>query len=560
MNLFKNNRIDSGYQKLVENPALEEHLGYRSFCALARKPGRLLVVDYATGRRELTSGKLLGAAMVLADRWKERISHKRVGVVFPAGLGSILVNLSLVLADKIPVNLNFTAGRAASESSIQKADMGTIISAKPVMEKFPDFPWPADTIDLAEERKTISKLSVLKWLVLFYIVPAKFLVRFSGIPEKGGNTEAALLFSSGSTGEPKGVPLTHRNIIANCLQIEAVELLDSNEVLLGNLPTFHSFGFTVTLWYPLLVGMKVVTLPSPLETKNNAKAIAAEKVTVMMGTPTFYRPYFQRAEAAQLNSLKYVVAGAEKTPPGFPERWETQFGSRFLEGYGLTEASPVVSANLPDTAASHLGETLQRDGSVGKMLPGMQAFIANPDTLEPQDPTVRGMLLLRGPNIFNGYMDDPEATAETFVKDWFITGDLGRFDDDGFLYIEGRLRRFSKIGGEMVPHGNVEQSILKAFDMEESEFPTLAVTGIPSKEKGEVLVLLTTFEIDPIDLRKRLLRQGIPNLWIPRILHRVEQVPYLPSGKLDLQGISQVAREATASPAFSTTEGGRSPC
>jgi acyl-[acyl-carrier-protein]-phospholipid O-acyltransferase / long-chain-fatty-acid--[acyl-carrier-protein] ligase len=267
----------------------------------------------------------------------------------------------------------------------------------------------------------------------------------------------------------------------------------------------------------------------------------------MIGTPTFFRPYFRRTDPKQISSLRAVVGGAEKTPAGFHERWEKRFGSRYLEGYGLTETTPVVSVNLPGLdIQGHKIEERYRLGSVGPLFEGMAAQILDEITLEPQPITKRGILALKGVNVFNGYLDEPEVNARVLKDGWFISGDLARFDEDGYLYIEGRVSRFSKIAGEMVPHGTVEQQIMKAFHVEDSEEPMVAVTGVTDASKGESLVLLSAMDISNQMLRERLTEEGMPNLWIPKKIKKVEKIPALASGKLDLREIKRIATEKEA--------------
>ncbi len=538
------NVIDFGYREFQEREELKGHLGNACFRSLARHPGRVIMVDRSTGRKELSAGKILAVSLALSRKWKKTIPGKRVGIVFPPGIGGTLTNLALVLCGKIPTNLNFTMGPATIEASMKQAGIETVLTTEAVKKKLPNFPWAEDTRDLLLELASLSKAEILGLLAAVWICPSGWLVRLFNIPQKGDNEEAGLLFSSGSTGEPKGVALSHRNIIGNCRQIDATHLLPRTETILGCLPIFHSFGFNTALWLPLLSGVKVVTLPSPLEAKRIAKTIAEEKATVLFGTPTFYRPYFKRIDAAQLRSLKFVVGGAEKTPAGFGGKWEDQFGSRYLEGYGLTETSPVVSINLPGRSrvkGPYEGRVGNRTGSVGRLMPGIAARIVDPQSGQQLPVTEIGILHVKGPNVFSGYLNDPERSAKVFQDGWFVTGDLARFDEEGFLFIEGRITRFSKIGGEMVPHGTIENHIVTAFDLEESERPMVAVTGIADPAKGETLVLLSAIEISSAVLRERLKWAGLPNLWIPRIIKEVEEIPCLATGKLDLKGVERLA-------------------
>ena len=448
--------LDKGYDEFNRLPELDSHLAALAVKCLAGSPFKKHVVDLTQDRRELKRGMVLAVALAMANRWKDTIPDKRVGVVFPAGLGGLFTNLALSLIDKVPVNLNFSAGRNSVEKALEIGKVSTVISAKPIKDKFPDFPWPDNTIDLVRERARLRKKDILQHLFLVSLLPSRSVIRKFNVPTRGGEKEAVLLFSSGSTGMPKGIALTHRNIIANCIQINRCHLLNHEQNLLACLPTFHSFGFTATMWYPMLHGVRTVTLPSPLETRRIAEAVEKEKITVILGTPTFLRPYFKRATPQQLSSLRYVVGGAEKTPPGFDAKWEKHFGSTYLEGYGLTETSPVVSVNLP---AYRNIPSQKKVGSVGRLMEGMRARVVDPASGKVLGLNKQGILDVQGANVFTGYLDDKAATELAFCDGWFRTGDLARIDADGYIFIEGRISRFSKLGGEMVPHGKLEQVI-----------------------------------------------------------------------------------------------------
>jgi len=543
--------LDINEQAFQTQPELKSHLALQSFIALARQPGRVLIVDRTLQRREMKSGFLLAASWLLSKRVKIWTQKRRVGIIFPPGLGGYIANLAVVLAGKVPVNLNFTLGHTSAEACMRKADIDCILSTERVQMKMPAFPWPeTGVVDIVEELKSLPRVKAVGMLAAIYLLPAKFLAKCLKVPSVGDKHEAALLFTSGSSGEPKGVVLSHRNILGNCAQIDASGLLPTDEKLIANLPIFHSFGFTVALWYPLLRGCGVVTLPSPLEVKKTAEAIEQESASILLGTPTFFKPYLKRVKPEQLKSLKYVIAGAEKTPDGFADLWEQTFGSTYLEGYGLTETAPVVSVNLPHAprGGTYPGESNEgnRRGSVGRLMPGHCAKLLHPETREELSVEETGLLILKGPNIFCGYLDDSERTSAVKQDEWFITGDLARFDADGFLYIEGRLSRFSKIGGEMVPHGTIEQALFEAYDLLESEFPMLAVAGRPDESKGEALVLIAAEElaIDLNDVRQRLTEAGLPNLWIPKELKQIDLIPTLVTGKLDLKAIQQLALES----------------
>jgi acyl-[acyl-carrier-protein]-phospholipid O-acyltransferase/long-chain-fatty-acid--[acyl-carrier-protein] ligase len=541
--------IDFGEAAFRTGPELAGHLGEALVHALKRQTGREVVVDRTSGRLSMDGAKLLAVSLALAAKLRRAVPEPRVGIVLPPGLGGVIANLAVVFSGKTPVNLNFTIGKTALEASIRKAGVRTTLSAdlfrKKLAERLPDLPWSEQVWDLREEIKSLSGVRLAFGWLAAKLLPAGWLVRWARVPRAGGDTEAALLFTSGSSGEPKGVVLTHRNILGNCAQIDASGILPEKETLLANLPIFHSFGFTITLWFALLRGVRLVTLPSPLETQRSAEAIEEERVTAMVGTPTFFRPFLKRVQPEQLASLKYAIAGAEKTPAEFRQAWEARFGANYFEGYGLTETSPVVAVNLRSHTAGASGATVpgKREGSVGRLFPGMAARVVDADTDVDLGFNEAGVLWLRGVNVFPGYLDQPEATAAALRDGWFVTGDLARLDEEGFIRIEGRLSRFSKIGGEMVPHGTVEAAIMTAYNWQAQDRPVIAVAARPDAAKGEALVLLTTTEIAADELRDKLGAAGLSNLWIPRVIKRVEAIPVLASGKLDLRKLKELAAE-----------------
>ena len=270
------------------------------------------------------------------------------------------------------------------------------------------------------------------------------------------------------------------------------------------------------------------------------------KLTLLLATPTFLRGYLRKAEPDQLRSLRLVITGAEKLPLDLAKAFEERFEQSVFEGYGLTETAPVVSVNLPEPQPTKPDEQVQpssRLGSVGKMAPGIAAEIREPETDRKLSLHETGMLWLRGPNIFEGYLNDPERTADVLRDGWFKTGDIGRFDEDGFLYIEGRLSRFSKIGGEMVPHEVIEQKIIDLLELSGKDERIIAIVGVTDEAKGEAVVLLSAIDVDLAQLRDKLRDAGVPNLWIPKRIQSVESIPVLASGKLDLKKCQELANE-----------------
>jgi acyl-[acyl-carrier-protein]-phospholipid O-acyltransferase/long-chain-fatty-acid--[acyl-carrier-protein] ligase len=525
-------------------PSLNRHLAEACVRGLKRAITRTHVID-GLDQSKLSRAKVLGAAAALSRYLRTRFPDERIAIVLPAGKGAVIANLAVTLAGKVPVDLNFTSGRAAIESSCRRANLRVAISATQFMTRLNDFPWPENVLKLDELMPQI-KTQIFLWLTMSILFPARLLVRFLQIPKEGGHAEAILLFTSGSSGEPKGVVLSHRNILGNVAQFNVLLDAGKDDAILASLPFFHSFGSTVTLWYPFVEGVRIVTYPNPLEAAKNAALIERYKLTLLLATPTFLRAYLRKAEPHQLRSLRLVITGAEKLPLDLAKSFEERFAQRVLEGYGLTETAPVVSVNLPEPKPTEPGEEVQpssRLGSVGKMAPGIAAEIREPESDRKLSLHETGMLWLRGPNIFEGYLHDPERTAEVLRDGWFKTGDIGRFDEDGFLYIEGRLSRFSKIGGEMVPHEALEQKIIAALGLDDQSERVIAIVGVTDEAKGEAVVLLSAADIDLAKLRAKLNETGVPNLWIPKKVCRVESIPVLASGKLDLGKCKDVAQQ-----------------
>ncbi len=540
---FTENLLIAAEKAFSNRPILQSHLAYEILKGLKKNGTSSKFID-GLDDSELRFDKLLAAAIVLSKVIKKETSKKRVGIILPPGKGGALANVAVLLAGKIPVNLNFTAGDKAVESSIRQAGLDKFITADRFVTKLTSFNWPPNRDLIFLDRVLPGlKAKIVLWLGLSKIFSPSMLASILGVPKKGGAEEAVLLFTSGSSGEPKGVILSHRNMLANVNQFGSRVDLKSTDKVLGCLPLFHSFGCTVTMWYPMIEGVSVVTYPSPLETAKLAELIEQYQVSLLLATPTFLRGYLRRAKKEQLKSVKLVVTGAEKLPKKVAESFEARFGKPVLEGYGLTETSPVTNFNLPDVDGDERHPTIpnHRFGSVGLFIPGIAVRIKNPDTQEPLPVHSSGMIWLKGANIFEGYLGQPDKTAEVIQNGWFMTGDIGRVDEDGFLYIEGRLSRFSKIAGEMVPHETVEDLITKVLGSADDE-RKIAIIGVPDEAKGEALILLSADpEIDLHELRVKLTEEGIPALWIPKKIIDVEAIPILASGKLDIKACEVLA-------------------
>ncbi len=547
---FQENMLVASETAYSNRPIFKSHLAYAMLRGLKKHSSSGQIIDGFDGS-ELRHDKLLAVAIVLSKHIAAETKKKRVGIILPPGKAGLIANLAVLFAGKTPVNLNFTAGDQAVQSSIKQAGMDRFITVDPFVRKMSRFAWPPNKqLILVERVLPKLKLKIALWLGISKIFSPSMLASMLKIPKKGGHKEAVLLFTSGSSGEPKGVVLSHRNVLANVNQFGSRIDLKSDDRILGCLPLFHSFGCTVTMMYPMIEGITVVTYPSPLDTPKLAELIEKYKISVLLATPTFLRGFLRKAKPEQMDPLRMIITGAEKLPNKLGEAFEKKFEKKVYEGYGLTETSPVSNVNMPDPEEDDQDNDKpmipnHRPGSVGHLIPGMALKITDPDTDEPMPLNQAGMIWLRGSNIFEGYLGNEEKTNEVIQGGWFKTGDIGRMDSEGFLYIEGRLSRFSKIGGEMVPHETLEAAINTALGLDSESERKIAVVGVPDEAKGEALVLIhANGSLDKTDLRYKLLDQGIPALWIPKAVIDVEEIPHLASGKLDIKGCEDLAKGA----------------
>ncbi len=491
-------------------------------------------------------GGVLMSSIFLARRLrKEWAGQEMVGILLPPSVPAALVNYAAMLAGKIPVNLNYTLPNEALASCAAQCKIETVVTTKLLLDKIP-LTVPGRTI-LIEEAAAAPRLGEKLMALLLWILPGASLERsLSGGTTKSLDDVATIIFSSGSTGEPKGVMLTHYNIASNIEQVGQTFMLDHGDSLLGVLPFFHSFGFTVTLWLPAALGIAAVYHPSPLDLNAVSELVRDYRITFLLATPTFLQAYLRRCSPEDFGSLQYVVVGAEKLPERLAVAFEDRFGIRPLEGYGATECAPVVAVNTRDFRAPGFRQVGAKRGHIGHPLPGISVRIVDPDTFEPVAVGLAGLMLVRGPNVMKGYLDKPEKTAEVLRDGWYVTGDIAAEDEDGFLAITDRMSRFSKIGGEMVPHIKVEEKLQELADAAHPEETDqrFVVTGVPDVKKGERLVVLHTLPPEELAaVLEKLPQAGLPNLWTPRAnqFFYVEELPHLGTGKLDLRRIREIA-------------------
>ena len=526
-----------GADVAMESRSTDDSLGRRFIRTAKQRWSTFAMADAMT--KPMTFGRLLVASLLLSRWMRRRLTNEtNVGVLLPGSVAGALANIALSLAGKVPVNLNCTAGRESMAVAIQKCEIRTVLSSRRFLSKVGIEPLDG-TIYLEDVMAEFTRADKMRTFVTTWLLPTWVLNRLY-VDRIEHDALATIIFSSGSTGAPKGVMLAHRNILANVDAIEQIYELKSCDVMVGVLPLFHSFGFTGTIWLPAIIGFGVVYHANPMDAKAIGELAAQYHATVIISTPTFCASYVRKCEPQQFKHLRYAIVGAERLRESTAAAFKSKFGADLLEGYGCTEMAPVVAVNVPDVEDGHERQRGTRSGSVGHPLPGVAAMVVDAVTGEGPLFGREGLLLVKGPNRMLGYLDDAEKTAEVTRDGWYVTGDIATIDDAGFVRITDRLSRFSKIAGEMVPHGRVEEQIQALI----SEHCSAVVTGIPDEAKGERLVAFYTDpDVTPQQLWERLCQSDLPRLWLPKRhdLELVERIPTLGTGKVDLRAVGQRA-------------------
>lgn len=476
-------------------------------------------------RKPLTYTGLIRAAFVLGRKIAAMTEPgERVGVLLPSSMGVVVTYYGLHAHGRVPVMINFTAGERNIKAALHAAGVKKLLTAKRFIQQakleelIEEIETAAEIVWLDDVRKTIGLQDKLYGLMAG-MMPKRF--RVPTQPSSPG----VVLFTSGSFGAPKGVVLSQWNLVANCRQVAQHIALDPDWVMFNPLPTFHCFGLTGGVLLPLLQGMKAFQYPSPLHAKQITELLPQVKASILFATDTFLNQYARVAGPDDFATLKFVVAGAERVRDETHHLFNTRFhGLKLLEGYGATEAAPVVAVNHPDR---------NRPGTVGQILPGMEWRL---DPVPGIDEG--GRLYLRGPNVMRGYLSADDPTVIEPLKDgWHDTGDIVSIDDEGYAAILGRVKRFAKIGGEMVSLTAVE-GLASAVWPEARH----AVVAIPDSRKGEKLVLVTDRkDADVSRLAEWAREHGAPELAVPKKILRVGEVPVLGTGKTDYVAIQQMA-------------------
>ena len=520
---------------------------------MKRVRGAMAIADTLNG--PLSGYRLLTGVILISRLIRRLCREERVGLLLPTTNGGAIANLAAMLCGKVVVNLNYTASEASVQAAIAKASLRTVFTSTRFLDRLEKrgidgLALLAGTTvhrleDFAGKIPGHQRLLTLLQVVLLPATLLKLLYLTRVSPQQ----VAAILFSSGSEGSPKGVMLSHRNILANAEQISDLLNSEDGEVLVSTLPIFHAFGLTATILAPLVEGVPVVCHPDPTDAVGVAHTVAQYRGTVLFGTSTFFRLYARnpRVHPLMFETLRLVVAGAEKLATDVREVFRMRFGKEIFEGYGATETTPVASVNVPDrldttTWAVQLGH---KPGTVGMPLPGSSFRIVDPDTLAALPVGTDGLILIGGTQVMLGYLEDPVRTAQAIVeldgKRWYRTGDKGHLDEDGFLTIVDRYSRFAKIGGEMVSLTAVEEEVRRILGDPELD---LCAVNLPDARKGEIILLLVSGDSgDGDSLRRRLLDGGLHALMLPAEYRRVDDVPKLGSGKTDFAAARALAEQ-----------------
>ena len=498
---------------------------------------------------EISHKKFLTGVLLFSKKIEAYSPEQNVGLLLPSSGGGAIASIAILSLGKTLVNLNFTAGKKALSSAAKQAEVKHIYTSRKFLDKMSErgmnlesyFP-ESKLLMLEDIKEEISTLSRISTLLKAIILPVR-MIQKSYFKNVSMNDTAAILFSSGSEGSPKGVELSHSNIAANAKQA-AIELgAVESDVIMSTLPTFHAFGFAITTLMPLSEGIPIVCHADPKDVSTIASGIQKYSGTILVGTPTFLRMYTvsKKVTPESIQSLRLVVAGAEKLRSEVRDGFEAKFKMSVYEGYGTTETSPGASVNLPDIQSPF--KLRNRPGTVGKAFSGTEFRIVDPDSLDPIPTGQDGLILIGGPQIMKGYLKMPEKTAEVIELidgyRWYRTGDKGHLDEDGFLTIVDRYSRFAKIGGEMISLTTVEEEILEVCNDKDLE---IAATCLPDQRKGEKIVLLATNNnLDKNQLKKLLSDAKVNPLYYPAQVLMVEEIPKLGSGKTDFGATKKIA-------------------
>ncbi len=498
---------------------------HESFIRTAKRhEKKTAIIDRATGQR-VTYKNALIRALILADKLKAS-DEGFIGIMVPTSAGCIYAILAVLVSGRTPVMINYSTGAAENCREAQRRlAFRTILTSRALLGRI-GCPELDGMVCLEDMAAGVSALDKIRGAFRASMSADRIVGR---LPKGDDEQNAVILFTSGSEKQPKAVPLTHANISSNLEAFGHILDFGPDDILLANLPLFHVFGLTVDCWLPLDRGMTIVTYPNPLEFKSICTAVKEEGVTVMVGTPAFLYGYLQKSEPGDFKTVRLMITGADKCAESLRRGWWEKHHVILYEGYGTTETSPVVSVNTPQH---------NRPGSVGRAIPGVQVRLERYDTGEECAVNEIGKVLVKGPNVMKGYFDDFETTSMHLRNGWYDTGDMGYMDQDGYLWHVGRLRRFLKVGGEMV-------SLVKVEDTLERLLPSdceCCVVEVPDALRGARIVAAVTQKVDE---RALLVGMGetLPHIALPKQFVVVPDLPKMSSGKLDFRRITEIVRD-----------------
>ncbi|HTX18828.1 MAG TPA: AMP-binding protein [Bacteroidota bacterium] len=498
---------------------------HHQFIQIAKQfESKLAIIDRTTNTR-ITYGRALIASLILSEKFK-KYDEGFLGIMIPTSAGCALSVLGALMSGRTPVMINYSTGAASNaEYAQKKCAFKTIITSKALLEKI-NCRVVSGMVFIEDIMADVSAFDKIR-AALRSKLPAQNIIR----KVHGGEDDDTLfiLFTSGSEKDPKAVQLSHRNITSNIAGLEKVYELSSNDIFLATLPYFHIFGQTGNLWAPLFFGMTIVTVANPLDFKSICTAAREEKATLMVGTPTFFWGYLQKSEPGDFATLRLMITGADKCPESVRQGFIEKHGKTLLEAYGATETSPAITVNTPSN---------NRPGSVGKVLPNVLVRMENYETGEECKINEIGKILVKGENVMKGYFDDFEQTSLSIRHGWYDTGDMGYMDEDGYLWHVGRLKRFMKIGGEMVSLIKIED-VLERFLPPETQ---CCVVEVPDPVRGAKIVAAVTRPIDEKATLKKM-SEHLPNIALPKQFVVLGELPKMGSGKIDFRKITDVVRD-----------------
>ncbi|MCC2629168.1 MAG: 1-acyl-sn-glycerol-3-phosphate acyltransferase [Thermomicrobiales bacterium] len=521
----------------------------RNVISQLRKRASVTTISDSTGA-SLTGRQTLLRVLVLRRLLRRAVGsdERNIGVLLPPTVAAAVTNLALALDRRVAVNLNYSLSEKLIRFSLQDAGLRHVITSRRFLARMPIDLGGVEVIlleDLATGASAIDKAMA----ALLSFLPLPLLERVLGIDAIPEDDLMTIIFTSGSTGRPKGVMLPWRSIEANTKMVNALLRLRGDDVMLGVLPFFHTFGYTITLWTMLAMGVGAVYHSNPLEARVISRLIREHRVTILLGTPTLLRAYMRRLPAEDFASVEIVATGSERLPQAVADDFERQFGIRPFQGYGATELGPIVSANVP--AARALGDpaAVLREGTVGRPAAGVRVEVRDPETGDALGTDERGLLWVTGPHVMLGYLNQPDLTNAVLRDGWYNTGDVVTIDEDGFITIVGRESRFAKIGGEQVPFAAIEEVLAALTGGSEDGAPQAVVTAVPDEATGERLIVVhTALDQSPDELVKGLADAGLPRLFIPSPVdfYEIDTMPLIGIGKVDLEAINRFAQQVAA--------------